>query len=268
MSKKEKRQDDIIHILQNTNGASAKDLAQHLNVSEMTIRRDLKELEQRQVIDNFHGAAVLKMNYSKSNDATLPQEFQYNLSENSKKMTKEKFAIGKTAASMIEPDDIIAIDIGTTTEKMTQQISEDLSFTALVYSANNLLHLLPKSNANMILSGGMFHRTNGMFESAGNLSLIENTRVSKFFLSAAGVHESLGITSAYSYEILVKRTIIKNSLQVILLVDSSKFDVISTSFITELSNIDHIVTDNKISDEWINIIQSMNIALTIVDPDH
>lgn len=263
MSKKEDRINNIISILKRSNGSSVKDLANELNVSEMTIRRDLKTLEEKNIIDNFYGAAVF--NPREDNPINKLDDFSYSISLNSHKMEFEKNCIGKKAAEFVKENDVIVIDTGTTTEKLTQNIDSELNFTALVFSANNLLHLLGKQNAEIILSGGKFHRDTGMFEPSIDMELVKNTRTTKLFLSAAGVHDKLGITCAYSYEILVKKEVINNSLEVFLLVDSSKFGNVSSAFICELNCIDTIITDSGISDEWIDILEKMAINLVIAE---
>lgn len=263
MSKREDRINNIISILKSSNGSSVKDLANELNVSEMTIRRDLKTLEEKNIIDNFYGAAVF--NPREDNPVNKSDEFSYSISINSHKMEYQKNCIGKKAAEFVCENDVVVIDTGTTTEKLTQNIDNELSFTALVFSANNLIHLLGKPNVEIIVSGGKFHRDTGMFEPSIDMELVKNTRTNKLFLSAAGVHEKLGITCAYSYEILLKKEVINNSLEVFLLVDSSKFGNVASAFICELDYIDNIITDRGISDEWVEIINKMGINLIIAD---
>lgn len=265
MSKKEDRKKQLISILKESNGASVKELAAELNVSEMTIRRDLKYLEEKKIIDSFYGSAVFNPREDNPIVSSEKEEQLYSISTNSHKMEFEKNCIGKKAAEMIEEDDIVVIDIGTTTEKLTQNLDNELKFTALVFSANNLLHLLGKQNVDILLSGGIFHRDTGMFESAEEMELINNTRTTKLFLSAAGIHEKLGVTCAYSYEVMVKKKIIKNSLEVILLIDSSKFGNVSSAFICDLNCIDKIITDSKVEKRWINLMSEKGIEVIIAE---
>lgn len=264
-SKKSKRQQEIIEILQQLKGATVKQLATQLNVSEMTIRRDLRWLEEQQLIQIISGVAFVNKSTQTKLDTPSPTQSIYSININTHLMQPEKQMIGKVAATLLQENDIVGIDIGTTTEKLSQQISDDLSFTALVFSANNLLHLLAKPNATILLSGGRFHRDTGMFEQANHLNVIEGTRTTKFFLSAAGVHENLGITCANEYEVLVKNTMIKNTLQTILVADSSKFGHVSSSYVGDLSSVDTIVTDSKLTEEWRELIHSLDIELIIAD---
>ena len=103
-----------------------------------------------------------------------------------------------------------------------------------------------------------------MIESSYGNDLIKNQRASKFFMAASGVHEALGITCAHNYEVLTKRAAMQSSLTSVLLADSSKFGLVRTAYVAQLNEIDAIITDTGITQEWVNTIQSMGIALHIV----
>ncbi|MDD7463247.1 MAG: DeoR/GlpR family DNA-binding transcription regulator [Anaerococcus sp.] len=261
MSKKDERLKNLISIIKNNNGASIKELSTMLDVSEMTIRRDIKILESQNILEIYHGSVVYNPNYD--NPTISKNDSDYSLSSNSVLMEKEKSLIGKKAAELINDDDIIIIDSGTTTEKLSQNLNENVKCTALVFTSNNFIHLLYKKNVNLIFAGGKMHRDSGIFESAEGLKLIDGVRASKLFLSAAGVHDELGLTCANGYEIEAKKTIIKNSVEVILLVDSSKFDQVKSAHFCDLDQVDTIITDDGISDEWKKIIEDRKIKLII-----
>ena len=252
------RTNKIIDILKERNGATVKELASILNVSEMTIRRDLEVLKSNNIINNVYGAAI----YNPSNNIEKLGSF-YDINNEIIKQENQKILIGKTAASLIEEDDIIIIDTGTTTEKLANSISSDLKISALIFNTNILNELIQKKNINLIFSGGYFHPTTQMFESPEGISLITKTRATKVFVSAAGVHESLGVTCSNNYEVLTKQAIINSSIEKILLVDSSKFGTVKSSYFADLENFDTIITDDGISDEWKEIIHSKNIKLII-----
>ena len=263
MAKKDERLNKIISIVKNKNGSSIKELASDLSVSEMTIRRDIKILEDNNIIEVYHGAVVY--NPSLDNPTLSQTESDYDLDQNLKLNNRQKDLIGRRASSLINDGDIVIIDTGTTTDKLSKYISNDNSSTCLVFSSNNFLNLMYKDNIDLILAGGFFHRNTGMFESQASLNVIENTRANKVFLSAAGVHKNLGITCSNSYELATKKLIIKNSLEVILLVDSSKFDAVKAVHFCELDDIDIVVTDKNISRDWLSYLEEKNIRVIIAD---
>lgn len=258
MSKKLQRANKIIDILKEKNGATVKELALILGVSEMTIRRDLEILKCNNIINNVYGAAI----YNPSNNIEKLESF-YNIENETVKHENEKIKIGRAAASLIKEDDIVIIDTGTTTEKLAEFLDNDINISVLIYNTNILMALSKKKNIKLIFSGGYFHPNTMMFESPEGISLIEKTRATKVFVSAAGVHENLGVTCSNSYEVLTKQAIIKSSLEKILLVDSNKFGIVKSSYFAELKDFDTIITDNKISEAWRKKINDLGIRLII-----
>lgn len=258
MNKKLQRANKIIDILKEKNGATVKELALTLKVSEMTIRRDLEILKSNNIINNVYGAAI----YNPSNNIEKLESF-YDIENELIKHENEKIKIGKAAAGLINQDDIIIIDTGTTTEKLAEFIDNNLNISVLIYNTNILMALSKKKNIELIFSGGYFHPNTMMFESPEGISLIEKTRATKVFVSAAGIHENLGVTCSNNYEVLTKQAIIKSSVEKILLVDSEKFGVVKSSYFAELTDFDTIITDNKITPKWHKKINDLGIKLII-----
>ncbi|ACD23076.1 MULTISPECIES: DeoR/GlpR family DNA-binding transcription regulator [Clostridium] len=258
MNKKLQRANRIIEILKEKNGASVKDLASTLGVSEMTIRRDLNLLKSNNIVSNVYGATI----YNPLNSIEKLNN-NYDITDEVIKRENEKIKIGKAAAKLIQNDDIIIIDAGTTTEKLAQSISDDIKLTALFYSINILSSLKNRKNIELIFSGGYFHENTQMFESPEGISLIENMRANKVFVSAAGVHETLGVTCSNNYEVATKRAIISSSVEKILLVDSDKFDSVKSSYFSDLQEFDIVITDHGIPDEWRTRLEDMEIQVII-----
>lgn len=252
------RANKIIDILKEKNGATVKELASILNVSEMTIRRDLEVLKNNNIVNNVYGATI----YNPSNNIEKLESF-YDIENEVVKQENQKLKIGKAAVSLINEDDIVIIDTGTTTEKLAASISSDIKMSALIFNTNILNELVKKKNINLIFSGGYFHPNTQMFESPEGISLIKKTRATKVFVSAAGVHENLGVTCSNNYEVLTKQAIINSSLEKILLVDSSKFGVVKSAYFADLDDFDTVITDDGISNEWKEIIHTKGIKLII-----
>ncbi|GAA0077480.1 DeoR family transcriptional regulator [Clostridium sp. CTA-5] len=259
MNKKFQRANKLIEILKEKNGASVKELAAILGVSEMTIRRDLNVLKANNIVSNVYGATI----YNPANNIEKLST-SYDINNELIRQEKEKAKIGKAAASLILEGDIIIIDAGTTTEKLAQSINDDIKLTALFYNINILLALKNKQNIKLIFSGGYFHPNTQMFESTEGISLIKNIRATKVFISAAGIHEQLGVTCSNNYEVPTKRAIIGSSLEKILLVDSEKFGIVKSSYFANLNEFNTIITDSNIPKEWIEHIQNLGIKLIIV----
>lgn len=256
MNKKERRLNEMLGLLKEQPNLSIKTLANILKVSEMTIRRDLSYMRENQLLGANSEHAFI------SNMSNIENE--YSLSVERTKFYEEKNRIGKFAASLIDYGDVLFIDNGTTTGEMSKYIPENMNLTVFCYNFFLLTQLESKKDISIIFPGGYYHRADQMFESAEANNLIKSHRANKLFLSASGVHEKLGITCAHNYEVLTKRAVISSSLTKILMVDSSKFGLIRTAFFATLSEIDILITDSGISEEWISIIQNAGIKLYVV----
>lgn len=258
MNTKIQRLNRLIELLETMNGSSVKELAALLGVSEMTIRRDLKLLAENKVVKTSAGTAI----YNPQNQI---KKFtgEYELVRAARQHDQEKERIGRRAAEMIQPGDTILIDTGSTTIKMVPFISSGRSLTAICYNANILNGLMGKG-ISLIFAGGYFHSNTQMFESEEGIALIRRTRAEKAFISAAGVHQTLGVTCANRYEIAMKEAVIDTSRQKILLADSSKFGVVKSSYFTDLTAFHTVITDKSLPDEWKEYFKEAGIELYLV----
>jgi DeoR family deoxyribose operon repressor len=188
----------------------------------------------------------------------------YFLTEESRIYREEKSRIGKRAASLIKEDDTIIIDAGSTTEWLAKHLPEALPVTVLCYSLNILIEVRYKNPDTLVFGGGNFHENTLVFSSPEGLELIRRFRANKAFISAGGVNAKLGVTCLNPYEIEIKRAVLESSLQRVLLVDSSKFDMVKSCYFAELTDFHTIITDSNISETYRENIADAGIELIIV----
>ncbi len=260
MNKKDNRTNTLLALLQESPDLSVKNLAQILNVSEMTIRRDLKYLKSNNLFVRSHGIQI------PIHDTTnvMNIENEYSLHSERTKFYNEKMRIGQFATTLIEPNDTLILDAGTTIAEMAQFIPENMNLNITCYNYYTLTQLFPKDGVQITLAGGLLHKADQMFESSYGIDLIRSRRATKFFLAASGIHEALGITCAHNYEVLTKKAAMSSSLTTILVADSSKFGLIRSAYVAPLNSINIIITDSGITNEWKDIIKSQGIKLYIV----
>jgi len=239
--------------------ASIKELSKKLEVSEMTIRRDIRELSENNVVTLIPGGAILKRNPPMEID-----EEKYLIQTAESLMLEEKLKISRKAASLIDPNDVIIIDTGSTTENLPKFIPENMPLTVICYALNILFNVYENKNWKLVFPGGYFHSNTLMFESTEGIEIIKKIRANKAFISAAGVSEKLGVTCATAYEKETKKAVIESSDVKILLVDSTKFGKIKISHFADLTDFDIIITDTGISKEFVEIIKNIGIKLYIV----
>ena len=256
MGKREARIENLLHVIESHDGITIKELAVIEGVSELTIRRDIQAMEDGKLVNNVRGTVFY------NGDDTLDQS--YLLSFAASQHRREKKRIGIRAASLIQPGEFVIIDNGSTTGQLAASISSDMDITVLCYSMNVLNTLYRKPKINLVFCGGNFHHQTQMFECAESLEIIRRARASKVFVSAAGVHEKLGVTCSSEYELACKREIIKAGLERILLVDSSKFGKVEPCYIAELDTFQKIITDRGLPPAWAEEIHSRGIELITV----
>ncbi|OPJ56816.1 DeoR/GlpR family DNA-binding transcription regulator [Alkalithermobacter paradoxus] len=246
----EERKSHIAQMIKNGQSVRVNELAQLFDVSESTIRRDLKELESSGEIVRTHGGAVSNANTN----------FEPSFSEKQDKHLYEKENIGKAAATLIEDGDTIILDSGTTTQYVAKYITAK-NITIITNSVNLANELSNRNDIEVIVTGGMIRNTTKSMVGPVAENTLKHFVVDKAFIGANGVSQKFGITTPNMLEASVKKSMIENSKTTYLLVDSSKINEESFSFIAPVSKIDYIVTDEKISSEDIAMYENFGVKI-------
>ncbi len=252
------RLNKIMQTLQISKAASVQELSEQLRVSHMTVRRDLASLQKSEKVKVLHGSVIL---HPKSD--ARENESYYSLIAAGAEHPELKRRIGQLAASLIEPEDTLLIDVGSTTEYLAKYLPETFPYTVLCLSLNVLSETVRRKNCKTLFAGGLYHENTMMFESPEGLSMIRAFRATKAFISASGANGQFGVTCMNGYERETKKAIIQSSMKKILLADSSKFGVIRSDYFAELQDFDEIVTDSGIPKEYVETIRNLGIVLQI-----
>ena len=256
MAKQLTRLEELLSHLKDNQILTVKQLAQDLNVSEMTVRRDIAVLEHDKKVKSFYGGISLAPAEEDQSSYTIDSELI--------ERKEQKRRIALKAASMIEYNDVILIDTGSTTDCMMEYIPEDSCNTVYSYALNIINGACKKNSLNIVACGGFFHKNTNMFESEEGALLILKTQINKAFMAARGISDVVGITTAEPYEVNIKKAALSVSNQKILLVDSSKFGKAWYAKYAELKDIDIIITDTDIREEHRQMILDSGITLYIV----
>jgi DeoR family deoxyribose operon repressor len=235
---------------------SIRELTRKFEVSEMTIRRDLSLLANENLVDLIPGGAILKR--------PEDNESRYLVTNEESVRTIEKLKIGQRAVSLVQPNETIILDIGTTTEILAKYLREDAPITVICFTLNALVEVYKKKNCSIVFAGGYFHPQTMTFESPEGIELIRRTRADKAFVSAAGIHNELGVTTVYPHELQAKKAILSSAKSRILVVDSSKFGQIKSVYFAEIADFQAIITDSGIPDEYAAFIRERGIELLVV----
>ncbi|MCO6524123.1 MAG: DNA-binding transcriptional repressor DeoR [Candidatus Schmidhempelia sp.] len=234
MAKRRDRLQKLVELLKSVETLHLKDAARLLAVSEMTLRRDINDSGTFPV--NLLGGYLILASEQK-------QGIHYFISDQQQQHIEAKQHIGKLAARLIEENDTVFFDCGTTTPHIINHIDDYLRFTAICYSLNVCLALQKKKNCKVILCGGEFMETNAIFTSITPHSPLDALCPTKAFISAAGISMK-AVTCFNLQEVNWKNQAIARSYRNILVADQSKFDVQQAAYIGTLSDFDVIISDN------------------------
>jgi DeoR family deoxyribose operon repressor len=259
MSKKTNRMKAIIDLLNQKGEISVKELSRHLLTSHATVRRYLGDLEEEGMIRRTHGGAVLQDHYS------INDRNKYLIGKEIEKHVKEKSRIGLKAASLVQPTETIAFDIGTTTHFIAKYIGREIEINALCVTFECAMELYHKKNVNLILTGGRLHRDSDVINSDEGIDIIRKIRTDKVFISAGGIDERLGLTCYHDFHVLIKRALMESSKRIILVADSSKFGTVTPSFYADLTEMDALITDGNIPEKYRNVLETLGVELLIAD---
>src|SRR5471032_2112967 len=226
-------------------------MAALLEVSEMTLRRDLNHFSEHV---RLLGGYITRVG-SEASD--------YRVADQDTRHVEEKRRIGKLAARLIQPGDTVFFDCGTTSPFVIDFIPDELEFTAVCSSLNVLLKLQNKPNCHFVLCGGSFHRKNQVFENRAETVILDGVRLTWAFVSAAGVSQEFGVTCFNLNEVEVKQKVLRQARHCMLLADHSKFDAVRTAHFASLEDFQFVVSDKQIPRVYRDLIAANGAQLVV-----
>lgn len=229
-------------------------LCQELKVSSVTIRKDLKFLEDKGLLFRTHGGATLNNPYT----TDLP------VNEKEKIYLAEKMRIGAAAAKLITPNDSILIASGTTVHAFAKNIQARDNLTVITSALNVALELIHHPGIEIIQLGGLLRKSSSSVTGPYAKNILSDFSCSKLFLGADGIDLEFGVTTANVMEAHLNREMIRVSQKTIVLTDSTKFGRRGFGKICDFEDIDEIITDKGISDFTTRTLEEMGIKVTIV----
>ena len=251
--KKVIRHQQILELLNKNGIVETKTLSSLLYTSELTIRKDLNELYDRGKLQRQYGGARSIIT------TELP------ISERQKRNFMKKKAIGKAAAVLVKDGDSLFIDGGTTTEQIIENLASLNGLVVITNSINILNKLMHSGNINIYVPEGKIDITG--FSIIGSLAENAlqkyNARIS--FIGVDGVTSKQGLLNNSFEATSISRIMLKNSQTKVLLVDSSKFEIIGSIKLCDLKDIDVLITDKDVPQEYVNICKDLNIQIIIAD---
>lgn len=229
----EQRRKTILDIVQKNGRASVADLAAMLEISPLTVRRDLDWLENDGQIYRRYGEAVLAEGAALANSSASSFE-------------KQKDAIAKAAAELVQDEDLIFINTSSTALMMVQHI--DAVGTTIITNSMKAAELPCPPDGQLLVTGGTVRATRGVLYGDFALNNVRNITAVMSFTGCAGFSTLGGVTSTTQQEAMVNSAMVDHSEKLIVLADSSKLGVTAGFTYAPLHNVDLLITDKGASD--------------------
>jgi DeoR family L-fucose operon activator len=251
------RYEKIVQLVNERGSIRVSELSELCQVTEETIRRDLDRLERAGRLRRSHGGAVSVKDYQ----GQQPPEIPY--TEREITQAEEKKRIAQEAVKLIQPHDRILLDASSTAWYMASNVP-DIPLTVLTNSIKVAIELSGKDKIQVISTGGILASRSLSYVGPLAERSLDAYHVDKAFLSCKGVHLERGISESNELQARVKQKMIGMADQVVLLADSSKFGVQAFTHVAELSEVDAIVTDRRLTHEMLERLTERGIAVTTV----
>jgi DeoR family glycerol-3-phosphate regulon repressor len=250
------RQVRLLAIVAQEGFVSVADSAKRFGVSDMTIRRDLRRLEESGEVLRTHGGAFAK---PVAGARTLEPSFTQRERENQ----SAKQAIGQAAAAMVRPGEAIGLDLGTTALEMARALSPANGISVFTNSLRAAL-ALADSMITTYIPGGQLRKPEMSVCGSITLAQLENYRLDRVFLGISGITAD-GIFDYSVEETEIKRLYIRQGTEVVVLADGSKFDHWSLVKVAELERIHVLVTDRAPDGALARALEEAGVRVVVAD---
>lgn len=231
----------IADILQRQESATTADLAEELDVSAETVRRDLVYLEQEGKLVRIHGGAA-RLTHDLPQEASYPQR----LGENA----RGKETIGALAAALVQPKQTIVIDLGTTALRVAMALPQDFDG---VVATNSLLvanALAENSKAEVQIAPGKLRRGDMCVSGIATYRFFQSFYADLAFIGVGGVNLEHGVTDFYREECEIKQAIMSHSRRSYVLADSTKIGNTARYSLCDFAEIAGVITENALDEPW------------------
>ena len=232
------RQQRLLEILRELNAANLESLAEELDVSSSTVRRDLEVLEEQGLVERTHGGAVYRG----------PHRHSIVFAERMHEQVEAKKAVGRYAASLVEPQMTVLIDGGSTALYAAQQITA----RPLQVVTNSLAianQFADDERTELLLIGGNLYPRTGVLVGPVATHCLADLHADLLLFSLAGIYEDAAFNQNLSMAEL-EQLMLRCAATKVLMMDSTKFGRKSLARVCSVSDVDVVVTDSGITERW------------------
>lgn len=244
----------ILERIQKSGTAYVNELSEELNVSSVTIRKDLKLLEEKKLLFRSHGSASAIDPYIKDRSVTLKESMQ----------KEEKQRIAEKSVDLIAPDDTIILASGTTVLQVAKTLHLCERLVVLTSSTNVTLELVKVPNVEIVQLGGMVRRSSTSVVGHYAEEMLKDFACSKLFLGVDGIDMEFGLTTTNMQEAHLNQIMIKAAQKTIVVADSTKFGRKGFGKICDIDLVDIIITDSNVNPTMVEKIKERGVKVFVV----
>lgn len=247
------RHEYILNKINKKGKLSIDDLANEMKVSGVTIRKDLKILEEKGLLFRTKGGASIHNPYA--GDKPINEKEFIN--------TDEKKKIAKAALTLIKNTDSIMIGSGTTAFALATALHPSKKITVITPALKVGLELSGRNNVEVLQLGGVIRPNSSSVAGGYAQQVLETISCELLFLGVDGIELDYGATISNLTEATLNRKMIETAQTLILLADSSKFNRRGVAKICSIEQIDYIITDDKIPAHLVNQFEDRGVKIII-----
>lgn len=250
----EERRSIIIATLNQQGRCLVADLAKQMEVSEVTVRQDLDSLEREGLLRRTHGGAILP--------SKIGFERPFQVEETSFKNQKERIA--QAAAELISPGDTLILDVGTTISELARKLLSQHELTVFTNALNIATILEANPLISTIVTGGTLRAKQHSLVNPYATLILEKIRVDTAFIGVSGIESNHGITNVNIAEAELKSLFLKAAQRRVVLADSSKIGNIGLVKISDIEQIDLLITDKQADAKEIASLRQKGLKVVLV----
>ena len=243
------RKQHLLDVLKRDGQIVAKTLSQTLGLSEDTIRRDLRELAQEGLLQRVHGGAL------PASSAVVNYAARERIAPSS------KIAIGRAAAGLIQPGQVVLLDGGTTAMQVARHLHPQLQATIVTHSPTIAVELASHDTVEVIMLGGRLFKHSVVAVGTATTAALSNIRADLYFMGVTGVHLTAGLSTGDLEEAYIKRALGRQAAETWVLASTEKLGVASRYLISPLAEVSGLVIESSVSDEAIAPYRDLGLTI-------
>lgn len=257
---KRTRHGEILRILEAEDHADSVDLAERLGISDITVRRDFRELEAEGSLRRVHGGAIRATGRAQDRPFEVRQHTQ----------TDAKAAIAAAAAELVVNGDAIALDVGSTIALMVDQLGHARDLTIVTASLRTAWAVANSRQlqrpVRLIVPGGVVADNELSLVGNSTIEHIRQLRVDMAFLGVGGLNTRAGLTDFNLDDAEVKRALVDSAKHIVVLADSTKLGAEQFVQVAEIGKVNQLITDPDADPSTVNELEQSGINVTIAQP--